>query len=153
MPTVLLSTGDGKIGRSPWKPETDIGHVHLHVSDLAQAEAFYAGLLGLEVTARGYPGALFLSAGGYHHHLGVNVWSGVGAPSPPPNAVGLLFFAIYVPDRDTWRTLLARMQEAGIEVEDWRDDEYTMRALLRDPDGNAVELLKEDTISWVVEED
>ena len=65
-------------------PGTRIGHVHLHVGDLAAAEAFYAGALGFEVTVRGYPGALFVSAGGYHHHLGLNTWAGVGAPARRP---------------------------------------------------------------------
>ncbi len=85
----LLAEADADA--TPWTgvyPETDVGHVHLHVSDLTRAEAFYSDLLGLDVTQRGYPGALFLSAGGYHHHLGVNVWAGAGAPPPPLEAAG-----------------------------------------------------------------
>jgi catechol 2,3-dioxygenase len=124
-------------------PGTDIGHVHLQVSDLARAEAFYHGLLGLDVTQRGYPGALFLSAGGCHHHLGVNVWAGTGAPSPPPDAVGLLSFALQIPDEEAWRILHQRVRESGVEVEDLRDDEYTMSVLAHDPSGNGVELLVE----------
>jgi catechol 2,3-dioxygenase len=68
---------------------TLMGHVHLHVADLGAAEAFYAGELGLDVTVRSYPGALFLSRGGYHHHIGLNTWAGVGAPAPPPGSRGL----------------------------------------------------------------
>jgi catechol 2,3-dioxygenase len=74
--------------------ETVIGHVHLHVPHLDSAEAFYCGRIGFEPTVRGYPGALFVAAGGYHHHLGLNTWAGVGAPPPPEHAVGLRSFTI-----------------------------------------------------------
>lgn len=74
--------------------ETVIGHVHLHVPHLDTAEAFYCGRVGFEPTLRGYPGALFVAAGGYHHHLGMNTWTGVGAPPPPEHAVGLDAFTI-----------------------------------------------------------
>ncbi|HET9737770.1 MAG TPA: VOC family protein [Solirubrobacteraceae bacterium] len=76
---------------------TVVGHVHLHVADLAASEAFYAGELGLAVTTRGYPGALFLSHEGYHHHVGVNTWQGEGAPPPPPGSRGLEDFEIVLP--------------------------------------------------------
>jgi catechol 2,3-dioxygenase len=127
---------------SPWTgidPDTDIGHVHLHVSDLAQAEAFYGDFLGLQVTQRGYPGALFLAAGTYHHHLGVNTWAGRGAPPPPPDAVGLLSFAVHVPDETAWQGLIARLQEAGLEVKE--PLEASGGALVHDPDGTGVELI------------
>jgi catechol 2,3-dioxygenase len=104
-----------------------------------RAEAFFAGLLGLEVTQRSYPGALFLSAGGYHHHVGLNVWAGVGAPPPPPEAVGLVSFALRLPDAEVWRTLVERVRAAGVEVEVAGED--APRALVHDPDGNGVELL------------
>ena len=82
----------------PRAPEgTRMGHVHLNVADLGTAEAFYAGELGFDVTARNYPGALFLAAGGYHHHIGANTWRGEGAPPPPPGAVGLRRFTIVAP--------------------------------------------------------
>jgi catechol 2,3-dioxygenase len=122
-------------------PGTDIGHVHLHVSDLARAEAFYHGLLGLDVTQRGYPGALFLSAGGYHHHLAVNVWAGVGAPPPPLDAAGLVSFALYIPDEETWETLQKRIERAGLETENRRDYGYAVSIPIADPAGNGVELL------------
>jgi catechol 2,3-dioxygenase len=128
----------------PWTgvhPETGIGHVHLQVSDLARAEAFYQGLLGLEVTQRGYPGALFLSAGGYHHHVGLNVWAGAGAPPPPPDAVGLLSFALHLPDRASWNAVLARIEEAGVEVEASYQYAHTESVLVRDTSRNGVELL------------
>jgi catechol 2,3-dioxygenase len=79
---------------------TTIGHVHLHVADLASSEAFYAGRLGLDVTVRSYPGALFLSRDGYHHHLGLNTWQGEGAPPPPPGSRGLEDFELLLPDGD-----------------------------------------------------
>ena len=76
---------------------TIMGHVHLHVSDLGEAEAFYAGRLGLDVTVRGYPGALFLSRGGYHHHIGLNTWQGAGGPPPPAESRGLIDYEMTLP--------------------------------------------------------
>ena len=79
---------------------TRIGHVHLHVADLGAAESFYVGDLGLDVTVRSYPGALFLSHGGYHHHVGLNTWQGEGAPPPPPGSRGLEEFELLLPGGD-----------------------------------------------------
>jgi catechol 2,3-dioxygenase len=88
-------------GEDPGMPDgTRIGHVHLHVADLGPAEAFYAGELGLDVTVRSYPGALFLSRDGYHHHLGLNTWQGEGAPPPPPGSRGLEEFELLLPGAD-----------------------------------------------------
>jgi catechol 2,3-dioxygenase len=128
-------------GNAAWDgidPRTDIGHVHLHVGDLARAEAFYSDLLGFEVMQRSYPGALFVAAGGYHHHLGLNIWAGRGAPPPPPDAVGLIAFAIALPDEDSRHLLIARVKSAGVAVE-----ESESSALLRDPDGIEVALVAE----------
>lgn len=128
----------------PWTgidPNTDVGHVHLQVSDLARAEAFYQRLLGLEVTQRGYPGALFLSAGGYHHHVGVNVWAGVGAPPPPRDAVGLLSFALQLPDRASWDDVLARLEKGGVKIEASYDYPHAEGVLVHDASRNGVELL------------
>lgn len=94
--------------------ETRIGHVHLNVADLAEAEAFYAGLLGFDVTVRGYPGALFVSTGGYHHDLGLNTWAGEGAPPPPAGALGLNRFELVVDERSELDRLEARLSEAGM---------------------------------------
>ena len=135
-------------GVGPWAgidPGTDLGHVHLHVSDLQLAEAFYHDLLGLDITQRSYPGALFLAAGGYHHHVGVNVWAGLGAPWPPADAVGLLSFGFHVPDVVVWQALVRRLSSAGVAVEEWRRDETWVSALVRDPDRIGVELLVERT--------
>lgn len=111
-------------------PQTDIGHIHLQVSDLAQAESFFGRLLGLEVTQRSYPGALFLAAGGYHHHVGTNVWSSRGAGPPPEEAVGLQFFELVIPGEDERAATLERLQASGIPVEPYGD-----RSLARSSDG------------------
>ncbi|MGH7454967.1 MAG: VOC family protein, partial [bacterium] len=129
---------------APWDgvhPGTDIGHVHLHVSDLQKAEAFYHGVLGFEVTQRSYPGALFVSAGGYHHHVGLNIWAGKGAPPPPPNAVGLLSFSISIPDLDTLQILKERLRTAELWFEDGSASAGQSTILTRDQDGNGVEIM------------
>ena len=121
---------------------TDIGHVHLHVSDLHKAESFYHSLLGFDVTQRSYPGALFLSAGGYHHHIGVNIWAGRGAPIPPADAVGLLSFGVVVPGRETLDALKNRLEENNIQCEGRRSDLLQRDVLrVRDPDGMSVEFM------------
>jgi len=112
---------------------TRIGHVHLNVADLADTEAFYSGLLGLDVTVRGYPGALFLSAGGYHHHVGTNTWAGPGAPPPPPGARGLDRFELALPGEDAVRPLVERLRGAGVPT-----DERPEGVLMADPSGNGV---------------
>lgn len=129
---------------TPWNgvhPDTDLGHVHLHVSDLNKAEAFYQGVLGFDVTQRSYPGALFLSAGGYHHHLGTNIWAGKGAPPPPPEAVGLLAFSISIPDAATLAILKKRIQAAGFACDDLPAAPNGLGILTRDHDGNGVEII------------
>jgi len=134
---------------TPWNgvhPNTDIGHVHLHVSDLQKAEAFYHDVLGFDVTQRSYPGALFISAGGYHHHLGLNIWAGKGAPPPPPEAVGLLSFSISIPDEATLEILKKRLQAAGLSFENRNDSMNQSSILARDQDGNSVEIVVLDGI-------
>jgi catechol 2,3-dioxygenase len=95
---------------------THMGHVHLQVSSLEPTERFYAGALGLDVTVRTYPGALFLSAGGYHHHIGANTWQSSGAPPPPEGALGLERYELVLPDREERDRVAARLEEAGAEV-------------------------------------
>lgn len=129
---------------SPWEgvhPGTDIGHVHLHVSDLQNAEAFYHGVLGFDVMQRSYPGALFVSAGGYHHHIGLNIWAGKGAPPPPPNAVGLLSFSISIPDLDALQILKERLRAADFSIEDKSASVNQTTILTRDQDGNGVQII------------
>ena len=95
---------------------TRLGHVHLNVHDLGAAEAFYAGVLGFEVTVRGYPGALFLAAGGYHHHLGLNTWAGAGAPPPPEGSRGLRVVEVVVPDEEELDRVARRLLAANIDA-------------------------------------
>jgi catechol 2,3-dioxygenase len=96
----VLAEPGGETAAASMAEGTTLGHVHLQVADLEAAEAFWVDALGLDVTVRGYPGALFTSAGGYHHHVGLNTWAGVGAPSPPPGARGLVRFEVVLPDED-----------------------------------------------------
>ena len=114
-------------------PGTEIGHVHLQVSDIREAEDFYSGVVGFEVMVRGYPGALFVSAGGYHHHLGLNTWHSAGAAPPAPGAVGLRSFEITLPNPQELERLLERVSAAGVELQQDGDG-----SLIRDPSGNAL---------------
>jgi catechol 2,3-dioxygenase len=93
---------------------TTIGHVHLHVSRLEDAHAFYVDLLGFELMQRYGPSALFVAAGGYHHHIGLNTWAGVGAPPPPPGAIGLEHFVVMLPDAAAHDSVVGRLTAAGI---------------------------------------
>src|SRR3954447_3302039 len=117
-------------------PGTRIGHVHLNVGDLTAAEAFYSGALGFDVTVRGYPGALFVSAGGYHHHLGLNTWAGEGAPPPPPGSRGLREFEVVLPDEAALAAEEDRLREAGFEPSREGD-----RVRATDPSGNRIVLI------------
>lgn len=112
---------------------TRIGHVHLQVSDLGEAERFYSGVLGFDVTVRGYPGALFVSAGGYHHHLGLNTWQSAGSPPAAPGAIGLRSFEIVLPTSEELERVLARVCTAGLEPTGG-----ARGSLVRDPFGNCV---------------
>ena len=116
-------------------PGTTLGHVHLQVADLAAAEAFYAGALGFDVMVRSYPGALFVAAGGYHHHLGLNTWASAGGPPADPAARGLRDFAIRVPAAAELDAAAARVADAGWAV---RADDGDVVAT--DPFGIAVRL-------------
>jgi catechol 2,3-dioxygenase len=121
-------------GPQPVAPAgTTMGHVHLQVADIAAAEAFYSGVLGFEVMVRGYPGALFVSAGGYHHHVGLNTWQSAGASPPPPGSVGLRNFEVELPDAHELAPVLGRIRAAGIET-----SELDGGTLVPDPSGNAV---------------
>jgi catechol 2,3-dioxygenase len=113
---------------------TRMGHVHLQVSDIAAAEDFYHGVLGFDVTVRGYPGALFVSAGGYHHHIGLNTWNSAGAAPPAAGAVGLRSFEVRLADEELDR-VLGRVGAAGLAV-----DTFDRTTVVRDPSGNAVRL-------------
>jgi len=124
-------------------PDTRIGHVHLTVSDLDRALAFYRDVLGFEVTAWYGRDAVFLSAGGYHHHVGLNTWAGRGAAQPPPGTTGLYHFAILYPDRAALAGAVRRVLDHGVRLEGAADHGVSEAVYLRDPDGNGVELYRD----------
>jgi catechol 2,3-dioxygenase len=124
-------------------PRVDIGHVHLKVADLERAVAFYSGVLGLEVTQRMGRGAAFLSAGGYHHHIGLNTWESLGGSPPAPGTTGLYHTAIRYPDRRALADALRRVVSAGIPLDGAADHGVSEALYLRDPDGNGVELYRD----------
>jgi catechol 2,3-dioxygenase len=112
---------------------TVIGHVHLHVSRLDEAKRFYVDVLGFDLMQRYGPSALFVSAGGYHHHIGLNTWAGVGAPPPPAGAIGLKFFVVTVPAAAAVDAVGDRLTAGGVAFDRTGD-----ALLARDPSGNAV---------------
>ena len=122
-------------GHAP--PGTRIGHIHLQVADLQAAEPFYRELLGLDVTVRGYPGALFLSEGGYHHHVGLNTWHSLGADAAPVDGIGLRSFTMSLGSEPALASVLSRLEQAGLPLEPGPDG---AAALVRDPSGIAVAL-------------
>lgn len=124
-------------------PRTRIGHVHLTVSDLDRALRFYRDVLGFDVTTTYGRDAVFLSAGGYHHHIGLNTWAGRGAPAPAAGTTGLYHFAILYPDRRALAAALRRVLDAGVTLEGASDHGVSEAIYLRDPDGNGVELYRD----------
>lgn len=124
---------------APWlglPAGTTMGHVHLHVDDLRRAEAFYCGLLGFDLIMRYGPSALFVSAGGYHHHIGLNTWAGLGAPPPPADAAGLHYYEIVVPGQEAWAEVVQRIRVSATPVR-----QVDGGVELRDPAGNGVRLV------------
>jgi catechol 2,3-dioxygenase len=124
----------------PIDPRTEIGHVHLKVSDLERAVAFYSGVLGFEVTQRMGTSAAFLSAGGYHHHIGLNTWESEGGTRAPQGTTGLYHFAIRYADRASLGDALLRLRNAGVTLEGASDHGVSEALYLHDPDGNGLEL-------------
>jgi len=124
----------------PIDPRVDIGHVHLKVADLDRALAFYSGVLGFELTVRMGQQAAFLSAGGYHHHIGLNTWESRNGQPPPPGTTGLYHVAIRYPDRGALGDALRRLMEARIPLEGASDHGVSEAIYLHDPDGNGLEL-------------
>ena len=127
----------------PIDPRVDIGHVHLKVADLERALGFWVGVLGFELTQRYGRDAAFVSAGGYHHHIGLNTWHSRGGSPPPEDATGLYHVAIRYPDRRTLADALRRLQAAGIALDGASDHGVSEALYLRDPDGNGVELYRD----------
>jgi len=118
-----------------------IGHVHLKVADLDRAIAFYNGVLGFEITMRMGSTAAFLSAGGYHHHIGLNTWESLNGPQPLPGTTGLYHAAIRYPDRAALAEALRRLVDARIPLDGASDHAVSQALYLRDPDGNGLELM------------
>jgi catechol 2,3-dioxygenase len=127
----------------PIDPRVDIGHVHLKVADLERALAFYCDVLGFELVQRLGDGAAFISAGGYHHHIGLNTWESLGGSPPPPGATGLYHVAIRYPDRATLADALRRLRAAGIELDGASDHGVSEALYLHDPDRNGLELYRD----------
>ena len=120
----------------PWMGlhhETVLGHMHLHVSDLQEAEDFYKNVIGFDTMISIGGSASFLSAGGYHHHLGINIWNGVGVPPPPPDSVGLRYFVVHLPNKDEEVKLVERLKDAKAPFEEKENG-----LLVKDPSQNAV---------------
>jgi catechol 2,3-dioxygenase len=144
MATLALDIDDllGELSDAPVDPDADammpagtrIGHMHLQVAELEQIERFYAGVLGFDVTVDTYPGALFVSAGGYHHHIGFNTWNSRGGSTPPPGAVGLRSYEVKLGDPAALTDVLARVCAAGIPSESAADS----ATLVRDPSGSGI---------------
>jgi catechol 2,3-dioxygenase len=122
------------------EPGTDIGHVHLKVADLDRALAFYRDVLGFELMQRMGGQAAFLSAGGYHHHIGLNTWESQGGSPPPPGTTGLYHLAVRFPTRAALARALRRVLDAGNRIDGASDHGVSEAIYLRDPDGNGVEL-------------
>ena len=121
----------------------DIGHVHLKVADLERAIGFYCGILGFELQHRMGDQAAFISAGGYHHHIGLNTWESKGGSPPPPGTTGLFHTAIRYPDRATLADALRRLLAAGHPIDGATDHGVSEAIYLRDPDENGVELYRD----------
>jgi catechol 2,3-dioxygenase len=121
-------------------PRVDIGHVHLKVSDIDRALAFYRDVLGFELQQRMGDQAAFLSAGGYHHHIGLNTWESKGGSPPPPGTTGLYHVAIRYPTRTALADALRRLVDAQIPLSGASDHGVSEALYLRDPDGTGIEL-------------
>jgi catechol 2,3-dioxygenase len=124
----------------PIDPQVRIGHVHLKVADLERSLGFYCGVLGFELTQRYGSQAAFVSAGGYHHHIGLNTWESLGGSPPPPGTTGLYHVAILYPTRRALADALQRLISAGIPLDGASDHGVSEALYLRDPDDNGVEL-------------
>jgi len=124
-------------------PQVRIGHVHLKVADLERSLRFYRDILGFQEMQRFGDSAAFLSAGGYHHHIGLNTWESLGASPPPRHSTGLFHTAILYPDRATLGNALHRLIKAGIRLDGASDHGVSEALYLRDPDQNGVELYRD----------
>ncbi|MEO8633996.1 MAG: VOC family protein [Gemmatimonadales bacterium] len=128
---------------APLDPRVSIGHVHLKVADLQRALDFYCGVLGFSLTQRLGRDAAFISAGDYHHHIGLNTWESQGGAPPPPGTTGLYHLAVLYPDRPALADALRRLETAGIPLDGAADHGVSEALYLRDPDDNGVELYRD----------
>ncbi len=135
----------GNFEARPIDPRVTIGHAHMKVADLDRSLAFYCGVLGFELMQRYGDEAAFLSAGGYHHHLGLNTWRSRGGSPPPPGTTGLYHVAILYPDRPALADALRRLDAAGIALTGASDHGVSEALYLDDPDGNGLELYRDRT--------
>ena len=124
-------------------PETRIGHVHLKVADLDRSIAFYRDVMGVEVVQRYGKQAAFLSAGGYHHHIGLNTWQSRGGQPPAPGTTGLFHVAFLYPDRPSLARALKQVVEAGVTIDGAADHGVSEAIYFRDPDGNGIEIYRD----------
>jgi catechol 2,3-dioxygenase len=144
MPQTKFATADPAVPEAPpaIDPAVRIGHVHLKVSDIDRALAFYCGVLGFSVTQR-FDGAAFISAGGYHHHIGLNTWESRGGKPPAPGTTGLYHVALLYPTRAALADALRRLVRADIPLDGASDHGVSEALYLRDPDQNGVELYRD----------
>ena len=126
--------------KQPIHPKTSIGHVHLKVSDLDRAVKFYTEVLGFEVTTRMGNNAAFLSAGGYHHHIGLNTWESQGGSAPAPDTTGLYHLAVLMPDRKELARMIKRLADHHWPIDGMADHGVSEAVYLKDPDGNGIEI-------------
>jgi catechol 2,3-dioxygenase len=126
--------------RNPIDADVDIGHVHLKVSDIGRSLDFYCGVLGFELQGRFGEQAAFISAGGYHHHIGLNTWHSLGGPPPPSGSTGLYHLAIRYPTRRALADAVTRLRDAGVAIDGASDHGVSEAIYLRDPDENGIEL-------------
>jgi catechol 2,3-dioxygenase len=136
---LLAQDLDDEVSWAGIAPRTDIGHVHMHVADLKRAGGFYREGVGFDLKQE-YYGALFLAAGSYHHHIGLNIWAGVGAPPPPPDVVGLYAFTLELPDEAALQALIMHLESVGIAITPGSEETGLGSLQLVDPDGIIVGL-------------
>jgi catechol 2,3-dioxygenase len=138
-----LHAGRGIVQNVSIDPRVEIGHVHLKVADIDRSLGFWCDVLGFELQQRLGDQAAFISAGGYHHHIGLNTWESRGGSPPPPGHTGLYHVAVRYPDRATLADAVRRLRDAGISLDGASDHGVSEALYLHDPDGNGVELYRD----------
>lgn len=154
LPDMPVAAIEPQLTPRPIHPGTRIGHVHLKVSNLDQALAFYCGVLGFELMQRYGSQAAFLSAGGYHHHIGLNTWESQGGKAPPHGTTGLYHVAILYPTRRALADALKRLVDHRVQLQGASDHGVSEAIYLADPDGNGIELYRDrEPAEWPLTED